>query len=181
MVEEDYRHKSLLHFPFIISVWHTLYVYIYVKNLYFCVRFMLCRYEKVHMSSWQGGFGLHRPAYFPCTPIKHRPHSVEHIFQLLCSGGTFYWKSPELDWKVNIEPTETSKMCDGCLRPVTFLEQAPNTSTYTILLSRELKNKKLQRKERILKSAFECRIRMILPWCSTGLTKAFVLCSLLVS
>ena len=119
MVEEDYRHKSLLHFPFIISVWHTLYVYIYVKNLYFCVRFMLCRYEKVHMSSWQGGLGLHRPAYFPCTPIKHRPHSVEHIFQLLCSGGTFYWKSPELDWKVNIEPTETSKMCDGCLRQLT--------------------------------------------------------------
>ena len=40
---------------------------------------LLCPYEKGHMSSWQGGVGLPRPAYFPCTPLN-TSHTLKNTF-----------------------------------------------------------------------------------------------------
>ena len=51
----------------------------FIFHLYFSVRLLLRPYEKVHISSWQGGVGLHRPAYFPCTPLN-TGHTLLNIF-----------------------------------------------------------------------------------------------------
>ena len=57
---------------------HLCYFVLFVV-LWEITLLLLCPYEKGHMSSWQGGVGLPRPAYFPCTPLN-TSHTLKNTF-----------------------------------------------------------------------------------------------------